>query len=673
MADRPARTGGAAVRAVAGAGVFLAVAAVAFAGWTSALPHAGRVGPAGSGLWVAAIGGASVVWALTGAVLALLRPRNIVGWLILGVGVTSACEVGLVAYGGYGTSVADPAWPAAHAAVFLAGGMFVPGWLVPPTLLMAFYPDGNLPRRWWRLPVAAATAGTVVLTFTSPFDPEPHRYFFPHGPPPASLPPAVLTALLEGVCLPLLVLSGIAIWIGTLVRLARARSPQRQQLALLVCLEGFQVVAIVLTVPDVPRSVIAATLPLAMTVGVLRYRLLGIETVLRRGLVYGALTGCVIVVYLVATAVVGSALDRRPLPGVVAAALVAGLLSPMRDRLQRAADRFVYGAREDPLRAVTRLGDEIAGAEELDLLSAALRVVVGALRAPGAVVVGSGGRVLNSVGAQPVAGRAMPLRVGGRDVGTLTVGERAPEETYSDAELRLLSALALQIAVLVRALELTEALEAERDRVVSATRGERARLQHDLHDGLGPSLSGMGLGLQALSEALARGDTATCGELLDRIRAEVTLSIGEIRRIIDGLRPTVLDALGLIGAVREQARTVSLVVPVDVTAVLLPRLPPDVETAAYRIVTEALTNTVRHAHARRAAVAIALDGTSLRVVVSDDGRGVSEAAAGVGLASMRRRTEALHGVLTVTSGGAGTTVTATFPLRDGSCRPPGEV
>jgi signal transduction histidine kinase len=651
-----------AARAAVGAVVCTAVAAVAFAGWVATLPHAASVGVVGRLAYVVPVGGASVICALTGAVLAVLRPANIVGWLFLGEGATSAWQVGLAGYGGHGILVAS--WPGAEVALFLAGGLFVPGWLISITVLMALYPDGHLPAPWWRWPVAGATAGIVLLTLTSPFDPEVYTHLFDGLTPPVPLPDAVVDVLLKGVCLPLLVLSGVAIWIGTGLRLARALPPVRQQLALLVCVEGPQVVADLIGVLLL-QATIAATIPVAVAVGVLRYRLMGIERVLRRGLVYGTLTAGVLVVFLAVTTLAGSALDRRPLPGVLAAAVVAVLLSPMRERLQRAADRLVYGARQDPLGAITRLGDEIAGSEELDLLSAALRVVVGAVRAPGATVMASGGRTLTSVGARPVAGQALPLSVGGRDVGTLTVALRAPNEPYDDTELRLLTALALQIAVLVRALELTEALEAERDRVVTATRVERDRLRHDLHDGLGPSLSGVGLGLQALSDALARGDTATCDRLLTRIRAEVGTSVGEIRRIIDGLRPTALDALGLIGAVREHARSVSPTVPVEVTAAALPRLVPEVETAAYRIVMEALTNTARHAGARRARVAIGVDGSALRVVITDDGRGFCGATPGVGLGSMRRRAEALHGTLTVTSSGAGTTVDATLPLDSG--------
>ena len=98
---------------------------------------------------------------------------------------------------------------------------------------------------------------------------------------------------------------------------------------------------------------------------------------------------------------------------------------------------------------------------------------------------------------------------------------------------------------MVRALELAEALETERDRVVAATRAERDRLRRDLHDGLGPSLSGVGLGLQALDTALAVGDESTAAELLARVRAEAGTAVTEVRRILDDLRPAALDDAGL--------------------------------------------------------------------------------------------------------------------------------
>jgi len=211
----------------------------------------------------------------------------------------------------------------------------------------------------------------------------------------------------------------------------------------------------------------------------------------------------------------------------------------------------------------------------------------------------------------------VPLEFAGRRVGVLHVAAPSAEEGYGMAERRLLVALAAQLAVVVRAVELGVALEASRDRVVEAARAERDRLRRDLHDGLGPSLTGMGLGLQAVADLVDGPPPAVT--LVERIRAEVTTAVSEIRRIIDDLRPSVLDTAGLAAAVSRHAEVVSAALPVLVDTTGLPAtLPPAVETAAYRIATEALTNVARHSGAQRAQVALtAVDGT-LRVTVTDD-------------------------------------------------------
>jgi signal transduction histidine kinase len=289
--------------------------------------------------------------------------------------------------------------------------------------------------------------------------------------------------------------------------------------------------------------------------------------------------------------------------------------------------------------------------------------VTAALHAPAARVVPTG---------QPVDGDgcvAVPLRVGGRDVGTLCVTERHPGEEFTGGDLRLLAALAPQVAVVVRALELTGSLERERDRVLTATHAERDRIRRDLHDGLGPSLAGIGLGVQAVQAFQAHpghsAEPATAA-LLSRLKDEVDAAVGEVRRILDGLRPAPLDDVGFVAAIQRHADALGPALPVRITAEDLPPLPPDVETTAYRIAQEALTNVARHARADAAAVELRTNAGRLEVAIADDGSGfvsdVSGRPPGVGLASMRQRAEAAGGRLTVTSGPGGTRVVACLPL-----------
>jgi signal transduction histidine kinase len=651
---------------VAAGAVVVAVAAVAFAAWVRTLPGAQETSVVTGNGTTLLSGLLAVAWTATGAVLLVLRPRNALGWLLVVVGLCQATQQGLAAYGGYGVAMANPSWPLAPWAALLAAGLWLPGLAPLFNLLPALYPNGRLASRWWRWPVGAAAAGILLMMMALMLSPSGYDDVAP-GRPPISSPTISAVCFIAGA--PLLVVGTLVIWGGSVVRLVRARPPERQQLAWLLLVIIPWVLLSFFVGGHSLFELVGLLIPVAIAVGVLRYRLLGIEVVVRRGLVYGALTAAVVGVYLLVTTVAGARLDRGPLPGVVAAALVAVGLTPLRDRLQAAVDRLVYGDRHDPMRAVTRLGDRMAAAGETDLLPTVLATVTDAVRAPGAAVVAPNGSVLASHGADPAGrgGELLALRVGGRDLGLLQVAPRTPGEPYSEGDRRLLAALAPQVAAVVRALELAEALEAERDRVVAATRQERDRLRRDLHDGLGPSLSGVGLGLQALQDAQTAGDVAAAEQLLGRIRQEVATAVGEVRRILEDLRPAVLDRAGLPDAVRQHAAAVAPgQLEVSVDAGQLPGLPADVEAAAYRIIQEALTNVVRHADAHQAHITLAAADSTLMVKVADDGHGIRGHGrdGAVGLASMRQRAEALHGTLRVDSSDQGTTVIANLPLRD---------
>jgi signal transduction histidine kinase len=612
---------------------------------------------------VASISGGfyAVVFAATGAVLVHLRPRNAIGWLLVLTGLLQALSVGGNAYGSYGVDVAEPAWPLAPEVAQATSMVYLPSLVLPATVLVALYPSGRLPARWWRWPMAAVSAGLAVVTVVASLDQQSYDDIA-SGPAPVTLPQAWLVV----IAVPAVgaVLGGaLTIWVATVVRLVRARPPERQQLAWLVCIVfPLMVATFTLDLPEWAFVPLVLMVPGSILIGVVRYRLLGI--VVSRALVYGTLTVTVVVLYLAVAAVAAAALGRTlsPVPGAVAAALLAVTLSPARTRLQSTADQFVYGRRRDPVAAVTELGDRVATAEEAELLPAVLDTVTAALRAPGARVVRAGEP------APPDGGTvAVPLRVAGRDVGTLHVDERHPGEPFTAGDRRLLAALAPQVAVVVRALELAGSLERERDRVLTATHAERDRIRRDLHDGLGPALAGISLGVQAVQAHLGERADPSTGGLLARLKDGVDAAVGEVRRILDGLRPGALDDVGFVAAVRRHADAVAPSVPVRVTAEELPPLPPDVETAAYRITQEALTNVARHSGARSAQVQLRARDGWLEVAVVDDGTGFEPGAgddrpAGVGLPSMRTRAQAVGGELTVTSGSEGTRVLAGLPL-----------
>jgi signal transduction histidine kinase len=345
---------------------------------------------------------------------------------------------------------------------------------------------------------------------------------------------------------------------------------------------------------------------------------------------------------------------------------VAVLVIPVAGRLQVLVDRFVRGRPQDPLAAVDRVGSGLETEHE-DPVAAMLEAVASAAGATYADVRADNGALLATVGVPTGPSESVPLRHAGVHMGVLTFGPRPGRGRVAEADARLVAALAPHLAVVVRSQALTAALERERSRVAAATLSERDRLRRDLHDGLGPSLSGIALGLEAAARALET-DPDAVPPLLARTREEADAAVREIRRVLDGLRPGALDLHDLPGAVRDTARALGMGMTggpaFELRADQLPDLAPAVEEAAFRIVAESLTNVARHAAAKNCQVRLARANGDLRIAVTDDGDGPGLApGAGHGLESMRRRATDLGGSVTVEPREPhGTAVRAVLPL-----------
>jgi signal transduction histidine kinase len=268
---------------------------------------------------------------------------------------------------------------------------------------------------------------------------------------------------------------------------------------------------------------------------------------------------------------------------------------------------------------------------------------------------------------EPPAGTAtFPLAHAGNEVGVLVVGLRRGETDLAGADLQLLSAFAQQIGVAALGVRVTRDLRRSRERLVLAREEERRRLRRDLHDGVGPALAGIALGLETAGRAAER-EASSISELLVALHRETTACLDCVRQVAADLRPPALDQIGLVAALRQQAdllgnRSGSLVVRVQ-QASALPDLTAAVESAASRIAVEAMTNAVRHADGHCCWVSIGVDGDRLRVVVTDDGTGTPDGPPGIGLASMRERAEELGGSCMVAFvAGHGTRVAAEVPV-----------
>ena len=209
------------------------------------------------------------------------------------------------------------------------------------------------------------------------------------------------------------------------------------------------------------------------------------------------------------------------------------------------------------------------------------------------------------------------------------------------------------------------------EQVIEAQELERRRLAGDIHDGISQRLVTLSYRLDAASRAV--DDPPVLAEQLARARELIDLTLGEARAAISGLRPPVLDDLGLAGGLASLARSIpQVVISVEVDDA---RVPDHIEIALYRIAQECLQNVVKHARADTARLTFSVDGDTARLEIIDDGVGFdtfehplgSDEMGGYGLLSMAERAEIVGGRLNIRSRpGSGTAVTATIPLRSSS-------
>jgi two-component system, NarL family, sensor histidine kinase DevS len=259
----------------------------------------------------------------------------------------------------------------------------------------------------------------------------------------------------------------------------------------------------------------------------------------------------------------------------------------------------------------------------------------------------------------------VPLTVGGRAIGVVAAHDKlGPDPRFEEGDVRLAESLVARAAI---AVDLSERVSREAlRRAVNAQEVERARLARELHDETGQALTSILLGLKSLEDAVETDDGRAA---VSSLRDLVVSTLQSVRRLAVELRPTALDDFGLVPALERLATTVGeqADLVVDFEARLDDeRLPPEAETAFYRIVQEALTNTVKHAGASRVSITFVRKEGSAVVVVEDDGQGFDPEATrpgALGLVGMRERVALVGGRLSVESEpGAGTTIAAEVPL-----------
>lgn len=422
-----------------------------------------------------------------------------------------------------------------------------------------------------------------------------------------------------------------------------------------------------------------ALLPVAFAVcigiSLLRYRLWDIDILINRTLVYTALTALVVGLYALIVAGIGRLFhsENNLAISLLATGVIAVLFQPARAWLQRLANRWLFGERDDPAGVLSRLTSQLAGANSgASLLNSLVETIAISLKLPYVALhlfeADGSLAVATQTGRQPAHVETLPLLHQQETIGQLVVAPRSPGETLSAADQQLLAAIARLTATTARTIQLTDEVQEARVRTVSAREEERRRLRRDLHDGLGPVLAGQGLKLAAARQLLYdKPDVAA--QLLDEVMNQSAATVAEVRRLVYALRPPTLDEFGLVGAIREHVETVGagtqLAITVDAPE-RMPEIPAAIEVAAFRIVQEALNNVQRHAQARHCDILVNLDG-ALVVTIRDDGIGLAATnKSGVGLQSMRERAAEVGGSCEISNGEAGgVTVHLALPLENG--------
>jgi signal transduction histidine kinase len=614
---------------------------------------------------------AGLLYPLVGAYLVRRRPDNRVGWVFA---ATSVVAVNGFAsqYAVTATSV-HPDLPLRDLAAWVGAWGWSPE-LAVPALLPLLFPNGAVASRRWRpvawLAVAALTAMVLSLAFSHhPIDSSEDIYN-----PWALTRSDWLVGVSAGAIMTVFLCS-LAGLVSMVLRTRRARGAERAQLQwLLLAVVSTVVLAVIaLLLPTGPGEPVwglaMAAIPVGVVIAVARHRLMDIELVLNRTIAYALLTGVVVVAYVAAVSVVGEVAAKRL--GIAAVAVVALLVAAARDRVQRAVEHSLFGDRRDPYSVVDRLGQRVdAATGPVDALEQMVLELRDALRLPSVAILPESGQLAPVEVGTPVAGTVdVPIAVHGMPIGVLRVGLRHRGERLRAEEQSVLQDVARRVGALLQAATFVADLRASRDSIVAAREEERRRLRHDLHDGVGPQLAGLALQLDSLARRLS--DDPETADRIALLRTRLRDTVVEVRRVVDNLRPPALDDVGLVEAVRQQVSAYA-VVPAGGDAVplvdvvddgRLPSLPAAVEVAAYRVATEAVANAVRHGRPHRCAVHIGTTERDLVLTVTDDGTGIpSDAAPGVGLASMAERAAEVGGRLAVDTSPAGTTVTAYLPL-----------
>ncbi|MFL5735986.1 MAG: histidine kinase, partial [Actinomycetota bacterium] len=576
------------------------------------------------------------------------------------------------------------------------------------TFVLLLFPTGSLPSRRWR-PVAWFAGFSIVALFLG-------NAFTPgvieasHSVNPVGIGGAIgdVFRVFQHLFGGLLLVSALLSIASLVVRFRGADPTEREQLRWLVYAAGLLIVGFVISsvyvgvvgttafstnVQNAIVSVSFVFIPLAIGFAVLKYRLYDIDVVINKTVVVGALAAFITAVYVGIVVGIGALVGQgtaKPSIGlsIAATAIVAVAFQPVRARVQRFANRLVYGHRATPYEVLSEFSSRMANAyESEDLVPRMARILAEGTGARSATVWLKVGEELRPGAVWPAEERlpdslplsdgeipslqatlSLPVHHRGELLGALSLA-KPPGERLTPAEQKLAEDLASGAGLVLRNVRLTDELlarldelRASRQRIVAAQDSERRRIERNIHDGAQQQLVALAVKAR-LARQLSERDAAKANELLEQMEGELSHALEDLRDLARGIYPPLLADKGLVAALESQATRSSI--PAEVQGDGIGRYPAETEAAVYFCVLEALQNVAKYAGANRARICVSAVGDELTFEVTDDGAGFdpSSTGYGTGLQGMADRLAALGGSLNVTSApGDGTTVRGRVPV-----------
>ncbi len=419
--------------------------------------------------------------------------------------------------------------------------------------------------------------------------------------------------------------------------------------------------------------------PSTIGLAVMRYGLYDLDVFISRTLVYGSLAVFITAVYVGIAVGIGTLVGSGGKPNlalsILATAIVAIGFQPVRERVQRVANRLVYGQRATPYEVLSEFSGRVAETYAADeVLPRMARVLQEGTGAESATVWLRGNAELRpaatfptelgmhealamrngTLPALPEATRAVEVRHQGELLGALSVSKRRGE-ALTPIEEKLVDDLAHQAGLVLKNVGLSadlqarlDELRASRQRLVSAQDVERRRLERNLHDGAQQHLVALKVKL-GLAEMLLTRDPAKAAATLEQLKGDADDALETLRDLARGIYPPLLADKGLVVALESQARKAT--VPVRVEAEGVERYAQDVEATVYFCVLEALQNVQKYAQASSVVVRLTASADTLSFAVIDDGAGFDAATVrkGAGLTNMSDRIDAIGGIVEIRS------------------------